>query len=145
MQAQYVAIQRSPFGQNDARTPQTARFKGGRYQMNTFSRMFRTRNTQVSLTSEPGFARHEAVPGPFETNRRHRCQRASNSWQQSVSSPLLALVQAGRPTRNTWWLSQSPSQSSQHTQASTSKLAPEQARATAPVSTRTVLRNRGDI
>lgn len=137
MRPQYVADHLSPCGQNDALESQNSRLRVKPYQMKGDWTMVPSRNTQVSLTSEPGRARHFAAQRPLDRNRRHRCPRASNSLQRSALSPQSQHVQAASPTKNTWWLSQNPSRLSQHTQVSTSK--PDTGQAFAPALTSPVL------
>ncbi len=92
-----------------------------RYQWQITSCNVPSRNTQVSLTSESGCARHEAVPRPINNDRRLKCQRALNCWQHSALLRPSRLAQAARLTKNTLWLHPSPSRLSQLTQVSTSK------------------------
>jgi hypothetical protein len=86
------------------------------------------RNTQVSLTSNPGSYWHEAVPDPSNSDRRLRCPRASQCWPHSaLSQPLRHAHQSSR--KNMLWLHPSQSRLSQYTQASTSKTCRGQAHA----------------
>lgn len=107
--------------QNDALASHSDGFKLERYQSQYVCGTVRPRNTHVSLTSEPGRARHFAVRRPLNINRRPRCQRASNSLQRSASLPQSRHVPAASQMKNMLWLSPRPFRSSQHTQVSTSK------------------------
>lgn len=91
------------------------------------------RNTDVSLTSNPGSSWHEAVSDPLNSDRRLRCQRASNYWPHSaLSQPFQLAPQSSR--KNTSWLHPSPSRLSPYTQVSTSNTFRGQARAPASTS-----------
>ncbi|CAN0277077.1 unnamed protein product, partial [Chrysoparadoxa australica] len=131
MTPQYLAAQTSGCGRNEALATHRLSFSAMPYEIPSDCTIIRVRNTQVSLASEPGSARHEAVPGPKHANRRHECPKASNSWQPSVSSPLSPPAPAARPTRNTWWSGPSRSRQSPSTPASTSIL--DRGQAAAPV------------
>ena len=133
MQPQHLEAASSSCGQNDTAATQDRRLSVEPYLMPTVSTMVLDGITQVSLTSEPGRARHLAVQRLKCKNRRHRCPRASNSLQRSALSPQSRHVPAARQTKNTLWLSPSPSRLSQHIQASTSK--PDTGQAVAPVLT----------
>lgn len=132
MQPQHLAVHFS-CGQNTAAfasQPQPLQRAG--YVFASDYLMVPARNTQVSLTSVTGRARQFNNARATHIDRRLRCQRASNSWQPLVSSPLLLPVHQARPKKNMLLSSPSPSRLSQHTQVSTSKLAPGQAYAPVP-------------
>lgn len=132
MQPQYLGPGRAGAAKIEALESHCRRLLAHRYVFDGIRFMVRPRNTQVSLTSNEGLVRHEAVPGPVHRNRRRRCQRASNSWYPSALSPRLPHAQVARPKKNTLWLSQSPSRLSLHTQVNTSK--PDLRQACGPVS-----------
>lgn len=135
MEPQYVATDRSGESGFEALESQTNRLKCSAYVFVKLCSMVPVGHTQVFLTSVTGRARQYKTARSTHIDRRHRCQRASNSWQPSVSSPLYLHVQAARRKKNTLWLHPSPSRLSQHTQASTSKLAPGQTFAPVPTPT----------
>lgn len=142
MQPQYLAVQFSS-GQNTATfatQPQPLQRAG--YVFAADYLMVQSRNTQVSLTSETGRARQFNNARSTYIDRRQRCQRASNSWQPLVSSPLLLPVHPARPKKNMLLSSPSPSRLSQHTQVSTNKLAPGQADAPVPTPFLTIRQTR---
>lgn len=113
------------------------RLKRTRYQWQITSCNVPSRNTHVSLTSEPGCARHVAVSRPINSYRRLKCQRALNCWQHSALLRPCRHAQAAKQTKNTLWLHPSLSRLSQLTQVSTSKTTsiPTAGQAFAPVLT----------
>lgn len=127
-QAQKSAITR----RIEALPSQTCRLKTAGYVFPADYTMIPPRNTQVSLTSVTGRVRQYNSTRSKQNNRRHRCQRASNSWQPSVSWPLCQHVRPASPTKSSWLLSQSPFQLSLRIQASTSNQISEQACAPVP-------------
>lgn len=133
MLPQHLGGQCSSCGQNDTAATQNRRLNLDPYLMPAVSIMVGSGITQASLTSEPGRVGHFAVQRLNFKNRRDRCPRASNSLQRSALSPQSRHVPVARQTKNTLWLSQSPSRLSQHTQANTSK--PDTGQAVAPVLT----------
>lgn len=132
MVPQYLAGYLAAVDKSDALESQNRRSTFGTYQLLFKSLNVPPRNTQVSLTPEPGRIRHVAVSRPIVSNRRHRCPRVSNSWQCSAWLPPLPPAQAGSQKKSTWLLIPSPSRLSPYTQASTSKPLPEQAPTPAP-------------
>lgn len=132
MQPQHLAVNFSCGRNTEALPSQTRRLRQAGYVFSADYLMVRTRNTQVSLTSETGRARQIYKARATYIDRRQKCQRASNSWQPLVSSPLLLPVHPARPKKNMLLSSPSPSRSSQHTQVSTSNLASGQAVAPVP-------------
>ena len=135
MQPQHLAHECSCDRLIEALASQVCRLPNLQYFFGTDCFMVRARNTQVSLTSETGRVRQSYNARPTHIDRRHRCQRASNSWQPSVSSPLLPHAHPARQKKSMSWLSPSPSRSSQRIPVSTSKRIPGQA--IVPVPTRT--------
>jgi hypothetical protein len=137
MQPQHVGACYSSCGRIDALASQGPRLSVEPYLMKGVSIMVQVGNTQVSLTSETGRARHLAVQCPLDRNRRPRCPRASNSLQRSALLPQSRHVPAARLTKNTLLFSQSQSRLSQSTQANTSKpvATDKTGQASAPAST----------
>ena len=132
MQPQHLAQLSSRAHPNEALASQVCRLPNVQYFFGTDCFMVRARNTQVSLTSETGRVRQFQNARPTHIDRRHRCQRASNSWQPSVSSPLLPHVHPARQKKSMSWSSPSPSRSNLRTQVSTSKRISGQAIAPVP-------------
>lgn len=134
MQPQYLA--QSPLVERAtaALPPHLCRLKSSPYAISRNCGNVWARNTQVSLTSKPGSHWHEAVSDPSNSDRRLRCQRASQCWPHSaLSQPFRHAHQSSK--KNMLWLHPSPSRLSQYTQASTSKTC--RGRAYAPVPTHT--------
>lgn len=142
MQPQYLAVRFSCGRNTEALPSQSCRLRRAGYVFGSDYLMVPARNTQVSLTSETERARQFNNARSTHIDRRQRCQRASNSWQPLVSSPLLLPVHPARPKKNMLLSSPSPSRLSQHTQVSTSKLAPGQAQAPVPTSFLTIRQTR---
>lgn len=132
MKPQYLAAEGSCTMGIEALASQVCRLHSLPYVFASDCSMVSSRNTQVSLTSETGRVRQSFNARPTHIHRRHRCRRASNSWQPSVLSPLFLHAQVARAKKNTLLLRQSRSRLSQHTQVSTSKLTAGQAYASAP-------------
>ena len=132
MRPQHLARPACKVSQIEALPSQTRRLIDTGYASSPLSTMVQTRNTEVSLNSETGRVRQYNNARPPYSNRRLRCQRASNSWQPLVLLPLCPHVRPDSQTRNSSWLSPSPSQLSQHTPANTSKRNLGQASASAP-------------
>jgi len=125
MRRQYLARIRRSSDWNDALESQRGRLHLQPYPLPCESHMMRSRNTHVSLTSEPGLGRRVVVSGSFNIDRRFTCPRASSCWQPSVS------LQRFRPARSKKkslsWSSPSPSRLSPSTPASTSNAVAGQA------------------
>ncbi len=134
MKPQYLAIHLSRGPDNEALPSQTRRLQRAGYVFDYDYSMLHKGITQVTLTSETGRARQFYNARPTYIDRRHRCQRASNSWQPSVLSPRFPHAHPARQKKNTLWSRPSLSRLSLHTPASTSKLALGQACASAPTS-----------
>jgi len=131
-QPQYIATRASFVDKSEALPSHIRRLHRNRYQFGYKSPSVRPRETQTSLTSEPGSAGRFASRYPISSHRRLRCPRASNSWQCSASLPPLLPVQAGKPKMTLWSLTQSPSLLSLLSQVSSSKRLPGQACAPVP-------------
>ena len=121
MKPQYIGAKQALRPANEALESHCRRLNCTRYQWQITSSNVPSRNTQVSLTSESGRARHQAVPRPINNDRRLRCQRALNCWQHSALLQPYRPAQAAKQTKNTLWLHPSLSRLSQLTQVSTSK------------------------
>ena len=121
MKPQDLGASRVSNAQNEALESHCRRLSEIPYQWQITSSSVRSRNTQVSLTSESGRARHQAVPRPTNIDRRLKCQRALNCWQHSALLQPYQPAQAVKQTKNTLWLHLSPSQLSQLTLVSTIK------------------------
>lgn len=104
----------------EALKTQLRRLGGCGYLFRTFSPMIPQGNSNRSPTSLEGVGAHFASLQVIESDRRLRCQRASNCWQPSVLSPLLLPVRVSSRPKNLSWLIQSRSARNRHTQASTS-------------------------
>ena len=125
MQPQHLAAQCSCECSIEALPSQTRRLHRAGYVFAADCSMVTSRTTQVFLTSVTVRVRQFNDARTTHTDRRLRCQRASNSWQPLVSSPLLLPVRPARPKKNMLLSSPSPSRLSQHTQVSTSKRTPD--------------------
>ena len=135
MRQQYIEVCPVVNTQNEALESHCRRLIGTQYQWQITSSNVRSRNTDVSLTSESGCARHQAVSCPINNDRRLKCQRALNCWQRSALSRSYQHAQAARRMKNTSWLHPSLSRLSLRTQVSTSNTTTGQA--SAPVLTYT--------
>ena len=78
--------------------------------------------SQETLTSSTGALVQDALKRLFRSDRRLRCQRASNYWLHSASSLLLLPVRASSRSKNLSLLTQPLFRLSQHRQANTSNL-----------------------
>ncbi|MFT6022860.1 MAG: hypothetical protein ACI9PY_000971 [Ascidiaceihabitans sp.] len=121
MQPQHVAPHCSSNGSPDAPATQIRASEPCGYLFDTISRNYGARKSQGFLTSVPRSRARVASKGHFLSDRRLRCQRASNYWQHSALSLLLLPVRASSRSKNLSWLIQSRSRLSRHTPVNTSK------------------------
>jgi hypothetical protein len=76
--------------------------------------------SQEPLTSSKGATTHSVSSHHFKSDRRLRCQRASNYWQHSALSLSLLPVPASSRSKNLSLLTQPQFRLSQYTPANTS-------------------------
>ena len=107
MQPQYVAMRSAPKGCFEALESQTRRIERDGCILDKDSTMLQTRISQETLTLSTVATTHSVSKHPFSSNRRLRCQRASNYWQHLALSSLLLPVRASSRSKNLSWSSQS--------------------------------------
>ena len=115
MQAQDVATQVLPKVRYEAFESQVRRLELSGYISNKDYTMFPAGISQEPLTSSKGASTHSVSKHQFKSDRRLRCQRASNYWQHSALSLSLLPVRASSRL-----LTQPQFRFSQCTQANTS-------------------------
>jgi len=115
MQAQDVATQVLPKVRYEAFESQVRRLELSGYISNKDYTMFPAGISQEPLTSSKGASTHSVSKHQFKSDRRLRCQRASNYWQHSALSLSLLPVRASSRL-----LTQPQFRLSQCTQANTS-------------------------
>ena len=115
MQAQDVATQVLPKVRYEAFESQVRRLELSGYISNKDYTMFPAGISQEPLTSSKGASTHSVSKHQFKSDRRLRCQRASNYWQHSALSLSLRPVRASSRL-----LTQPQFRLSQCTQANTS-------------------------
>jgi len=115
MQAQDVATQVLPKVRYEAFESQVRRLELSGYISNKDYTMFPAGISQEPLTSSKGASTHSVSKHQFKSDRRLRCQRASNYWQHSALSLSLRRVRASSRL-----LTQPQFRLSQCTQANTS-------------------------
>lgn len=120
MDAQYVAHRCSCDGGFEALKTQLRRLPACGYLFRAFSPMLGHGNSNRTPTSLEGVGAHFASLQVIESDRRLRCQRASNCWQRSVLSPWLLPVRVSSRPKNLSWLIQNRSAKNRHIQVSTS-------------------------
>lgn len=136
MEPQYVAGQSSSAICFAASRSQAIGFMARRLQRNPLSGMVIHRSNQVTYTSRGADTGDVPTDLPHNCDRRLRCPRASNCWPFSALHSQRPLARAKHRLKSSLWLTPRRSPSSQHIQASTSKLVWGQA--SAPVPTRPV-------
>ena len=94
MQPQDVATQVLPKVRYEAFESQLRRLELSGYILNKDSTMLPAGISQEPLTSSNGASTHSVLKHQFKSDRRLRCQRASNYWQHSALSLSLLPVRA---------------------------------------------------
>ena len=122
MQPQHVAAHSSTNAPSEALESHFRSTRRDGYILNKDSTMLPTGISQEALTLSKGATAHSVSKHPFSSNRRLRCQRASNYWQHSALSLLLLPVRASSRSKNLSWLTQPLFRLSQYTQANISNL-----------------------
>ena len=122
MQAQYVAARPSTNAPFEALESHFRPLQRDGFIFNKDSTMLPTGISQEALTSSKDASAHSVSKHPISSNRRHRCQRASNYWQHSALSLLLLPVRASSRSKNLSCLTQPLFRLSQCRQANTSNL-----------------------
>jgi hypothetical protein len=120
MHPQYVAIRSSTKGPSEALESQFRSMPRDGYISNKDSIMLPAGISQETLTSSTDVTAQSVSEHSFFSNRRHRCQRASNYWQLSALSLSLLPVRASSRSKNLSLLTQPRFRLSQYTPANTS-------------------------
>ena len=120
MQPQDVATEALPKVRYEAFESQFRRLELSGYISNKDTTMLPAGIFQEPLTSSKGAPTHSVSKHQFKSDRRLRCQRASNYWQHSALSLLLLPVRANSRSKNLSSLTQPQFRLSQCKQANTS-------------------------
>lgn len=120
MQPQDVATEALPKVRYEAFESQFRRLELSGYISNKDTTMLPAGIFQEPLTSSKGAPTHSVSKHQFKSDRRLRCQRASNYWQHLALSLLLLPVRASSRSKNLSSLTQPQFRLSQCKQANTS-------------------------
>ena len=120
MQPQDVVTEALPKVRYEAFKSQFRRLELSGYISNKDTTMLPAGIFQEPLTSSKGAPTHSVSKHQFKSDRRLRCQRASNYWQHSALSLLLLPVRASSRSKNLSSLTQPQFRLSQCKQANTS-------------------------
>ena len=120
MQPQDVVTEALPKVRYEAFESQFRRLELSGYISNKDTTMLPAGIFQEPLTSSKGAPTHSVSKHQFKSDRRLRCQRASNYWQHSALSLLLPPVRASSRSKNLSSLTQPQFRLSQCKQANTS-------------------------
>ena len=120
MQPQDVVTEALPKVRYEAFESQFRRLELSGYISNKDTTMLPAGIFQEPLTSSKGAPTHSVSKHQFKSDRRLRCQRASNYWQHSALSLLLLPVRASSRPKNLSSLTQPQFRLSQCKQANTS-------------------------
>ena len=120
MLTQHVAAQPPIKARSEALESHFRPLQRAGYIMDKDSTMFPSRISQEALTLSTDATAHPVSKHSFKSNRRHRCQRASNYWQHLALSLLLLPVRASSRSKNLSFWTQPQFRLSQYTQANTS-------------------------
>jgi hypothetical protein len=120
MHPQDVATEALPRVRYETFEAQVRRLEPGGYISNKDSTMLPAGISQEPHTSSKGASTHSVSKPQFKSDRRLRCQRASNYWQHSALSLSLLPVRASSRSKNLSSLTQPQFRLSQCTQANTS-------------------------
>ncbi len=120
MQPQDVATEALPKVRYEAFESQFRRLELSGYISNKDTTMLAAGIFQEPLTSSKGAPTHSVSKHQFKSDRRLRCQRASNYWQHSALSLLLLPVRASSRPKNLSSLTQPQFRLSQCKQENTS-------------------------
>lgn len=120
MQPQDVVTEALPKVRYEAFESQFRRLELSGYISNKDTTMLPAGIFQEPLTSSKGAPTHSVSKHQFKSDRRLRCQRASNYWQHSALSLSLLPVRASSRSKNLSSLTQPRFRLSQCTQANTS-------------------------
>jgi hypothetical protein len=120
MHPQDVATEALPRVRYETFEAQVRRLESGGYISNKDSTMLPAGISQEPHTSSKGASTHSVSKPQFKSDRRLRCQRASNYWQHSALSLSLLPVRASSRSKNLSSLIQPQFRLSQCTQANTS-------------------------
>ena len=120
MQPQDVVTEALPKVRYEAFESQFRRLELSGYISNKDTTMLPAGIFQEPLTSSKGAPTHSVSKHQFKSDRRLRCQRASNYWQHSALSLSLLPVRASSRSKNLSSLTQPQFRLSQCKQANTS-------------------------